>query len=47
MDGAGTEMQLSFCVLGSQGKGMPFDHRHNLKLPVLHGFIHATVYNIH
>lgn len=36
MDGAGTEMQFGFFVLGFQDRGMPFDHQHNLKFPVLH-----------
>lgn len=34
MDGAGTETQFGFFALGFKGKGMPFDHQHNLKFPV-------------
>lgn len=36
MDGAGTEMQFGFFTLGFQSRGLPFDHQHNLKFPVLH-----------
>lgn len=45
MDGAGKEMQLGFFALGLQGRGMPFDHQHNLKFPVLHCHIPTILYH--
>lgn len=47
MDGAGTETQFGFFALGLQGKGVPFDHQHNLKFPVLHCYIPTILYHIY
>lgn len=47
VDGAGTEMQFGFFALGLQSKGVPFDHQHNLKFPVLHCYIPTILYHIY